>query len=331
MIPRFLDAAAFVKELGDDHGGKTKPVVVIADAQDSPRYLLKTEHTAEGHWNAMFLQELLSAHIADFMGVPIPECAIINVDRDFIQMAPALQFQHRFRPGKHFASKFFNDAENNLKRDFENLIRTGKPYVKRSWSNFFEGISNPEDAAKIIVFDLFIGNFDRFGNFGNLLVARRNGLRTIFAIDHGHCFLSPTWCNEKIAYLQHRITPPAQYVNWFIQTLFNNRGMSYTMFGPMFRALDKFIHIPDPSSNPFAQSFNKLLTLNEGIIDQWFTTIPDEWFCAGRELQVNMYKQYLLRQRDVIPMIIDDLAINGAFDDHNGGVLEWNDSRTGTR
>jgi len=328
MQPIRIDVDVFLKELGDAHGGQSRPVLVLGS--DFETYVLKTQYTQKGHWDVMFLQELLALHIAEFLGIPTPQCAIANVSDSFLNKAPSLRFTHRFTQGIHFASRWLDQAENNLMQGFQQLLLTGKPYIKRTWTSFFSGISNPEDATKLIVLDILTGNFDRFGNHGNLLIASRDGKRTIYAIDHGHSFYGPRWEQTKIQFLSSPSTSD-QYTQWYASELQRNRGMGaqFTGLGTIFRALDQFISIPSSSSNPFLPIVQKIGKINEATIDIWFSTVPDDWF-IDKPTQIARYKHFLLHQRDCVPLILDFLAANGAFDNHLGGVLEWNVSPTGT-
>jgi hypothetical protein len=332
MEPKYVDISAFMKELGDDHGGMSQPVVVMAE--DGLPYVLKTEYTINAHWHEMFFHEILVAQIAEYLGVLVPPCAIAYVDKRFIDSAPTLQFRHRYREGLHFASQYLKDNENNLKNGYIELMRLGKPYIKRTWKSFFDGVSNPDTtAAAIIVLDIYTANFDRFGNYGNLLIAQNNGRRSIYAVDHGHCFNGPFWNTEKSAFLRSPATDP-NYVQTYIHMLvsanlkWGSDGM-LSGLGIVFRELERFIDLTDLSNHSFTPYINKLRSINERIIDQWFSNIPDAWY-VDKPAQQAFYKQFLLRQKDLVPMIISTMARFGAFTNYLGGDLQWNDMPTGT-
>lgn len=322
---------AFLKELGSDNGGQSKPVMIIAD--DSKTYILKNQNVYDQKsqsWtiqDCMFLQELLVSKIAEYLEVPIPETAIVNVQKEHIDHATALQFVHRYSPGKHFSSEYLSEVENNLKLGYQQLMIMEKPYTKTSWKKFFNQITNPKDVAKIIAMDFLIANFDRFGNEGNLIVSNENGNRKIFAIDHGHAFYGACWIPQKIQFLSN-VENSMAYIIGYIKKFVALNPQTLSGLGLVFRAIEEHIDISNPSSHDFLEVVNKIEQIDQDLLDEWFSDIPDEWF-VDKTTQIAYYKKFILINKNNLRNLIDILVANGAFTNTNGGKLLWRDIQTG--
>jgi hypothetical protein len=330
----FVDT--FVKELGDDKGGMSRPIHIIGSNQLD--YILKTQHVYDPiqkdwvNWDSMFLHEVLVYNIANYLGVPIPDCAIVNVEKIFLDHAPSLVFAHRYTPGNHFASHIIPGVENNLKQGYIDLIKLKKPYIKTSWRHFVNGITNKDDIPKIVVLDLLTANFDRFGNDGNLLIASQNGDRKMYAIDHGHCFYGPIWSNITKRENMRKAGNNSEYISTWVGALMANTGHIVPMggLGVMFQAIGQYIDVSDPNNHCFKDIVSKVEAINEKKIDTWFVDIPDEWF-VDKKAQIATYKHFLLNQKELLRKFIKIMADNGAFDSYLGGDLKWNEKPTGTQ
>lgn len=329
-----VEIDAFLKELGDDKGGMSNPILIIGN--DGNTYLLKNQNVYDPRipgwtcWNSMFLHEALVFEIAKFLDIKIPEGAIINVEQDFLNHAPTLNFRHRYTTGLHFASTFIDGSENNLRNGYELLRQMGKPYVKTSWNNFYKKIDNTNDIPKIIALDLLTGNFDRFGNNGNLLIAKNDGIREIYVIDHGHCFHSPNWDLGKQKMLLSAGNDPT-YINSILQKFINcSGGKPMSGLGEIFRAIDQHIDVSDQNAHSFSDVVLKIESITSKMIDGWFSSIPDSWF-VDKPSQLHVYKSFILSQKDLIGTLINEMAKYGAFSSHTGGVLYWKSKKTGTQ
>jgi hypothetical protein len=332
---RNIEIDAFLKELGDDQGGMSKPILVIGN--DGETYLLKNQNVYDPRfskwvfWDCMFLQEALVYEIAKFLDLKIPEGVIMNVEQDFLNHAPALTFKHRYTPGLHFASKFIEGSENNLKTGYENLLKMGKPYVKTSWNHFYKKIDNINDIPKIIALDLLTGNFDRFGNNGNLLIVKNQGTREVYVIDHGHCFFKAHWDIPKQRGLLNAGNTP-QYIEEIMQAYLQlSGGKPMSGLGETFKALEQHINVENPDDHSFLDVVLKIESITPKIIDQWFSSIPNNWF-VDKATQLHVYKNYIMAQKDLIGTFINEMAKRGAFTStHTGGVLNWKKKKTGTQ
>lgn len=329
-----IEVDTFLKQLGDDKPGMSKPVLVIGS--DGETYILKTQNvfietTQKWEvWNSMFVQEALVYNIAKFLDICIPDSVIADVDVDFLQNAPSLVFKHRYTEGPHFASKLIEGVEDNLLKGYQQLKLMKKPHINRPWTNFFKKVSNPQDVPKIIAMDLLTANFDRFANDGNLLIASPNGKRSIYVIDHGHCFFNPNWdINKRSALIQAPSQPT--YVNDIISEYFRlNGGSPFVGLGIIFRALDQHINVSDPNNHSFMDVVSKIESITPDIISEWFKDIPDEWY-IDKPSQIAAYNQFIMKQKDLIRILINDLFKLNAFQETTGGVLNWIDKKTGTQ
>lgn len=321
-----LEIEAFLKELGEDQGGMSKPVFVIASNQK--KYLLKNQNVYDSRvssWiehDCAFLQEVLIDQIAKYLGISTPETAIINLEKVHIDHASTLQFTHHYKPGEHFGSSYLNEVENNLMLGYKQLMMMEKPYIKMSWTNFFNKIVNKQDIAKIIALDLLIANFDRFTNEGNLIIASDTGKRTIYAIDHGHAFYSPQWNTGKITNM-HKINNS----NFVMQHIIdfagvNNRKLSG--LGAIFQAIEKHVDLSDPNNHDFIEVVYNIESISESMMDNWFKEIPNEWF-VDKTVQIAEYKKFILTNKYNIRSLIETLVLNGAFSNITGGKLQWRD------
>lgn len=321
-----LQIDTFLKELGEDSGGISKPVLVVASNQK--KYLLKNQNVFNPQtrqWevhSSMFVQEFLINKLAAFLDITIPEFAIINVDKKHLEEAVTLQFTERYTPGKHFGSQFLSELDNNLMLGYQQLIMMRKPYIIKSWTAFFSNIENKEVIARIIALDLLIANFDRFTNMGNLIVANESGKRLVYAIDHGHAFYGAIWGTEKMNLLNTVSNSGdfiQQQINLFLQV---NSSQRLNGLGSIFQAIEKHVDLSDPQNHDFLEVVFKIESLNQDILDSWFDEIPDEWF-VEKNTQVGFYKKFLLTNKDNMRSLISILLSNGAFSNTTGGNLEW--------
>lgn len=306
--------------------GMSKPALVLAD--DAERYILKTQKVMHNGnlvtFDCMFLNELLAFQIAEYLGVPVPEGAIAHLDQQLIDNDPSIMFVHKFYEGNHFASLEIKDVEDNLLENYQEQLKMRRPYVSRSWNSFFSNIVNKEQVANIIAFDLLIANFDRYGNTGNLLVADTPEGRKVFSIDHGHAFFSPVWSTEKIAGLKSPINAQAYYDRFIGYILRNNVGILGLAngLGEVFRAVEPNIDLNDVTNHSFLEVVARIESITEDKVEFWLNNVPDDWYVAKNN-QIQIYKNFILSQKNLVRNLIQGLADRYAFSNYRGGVLEW--------
>jgi hypothetical protein len=319
-LVRKINVDAFLEELGS---GISKPVLILGS--DYEQYILKNQKSDNNgnkyNFNCMFLNELLAYQIGVFLEVPMPEAVIAYLDKRIIEADPRILFAYRFTEGEHFASKELNNVENNILDNMNILIRMGKPYVKRSWNVFFDNIINGEDIAKILAFDLLIGNFDRYNNCGNILISNTPLGRKIFAIDHGHAFWGPEWREEKIAMMK-MAERTENYINKYIACIDRSNKGRPNGTGVIFRELEKYVDLSNTDEHSFQEIVMKIEMITEDDIDQWLNNTPDEWF-IDKNMQVAYYKKFILGQKVLVKYFIQALADKGDFSNFKGGILKW--------
>lgn len=314
---REIDVDNFLDPLGT---GTSKPVLVVGD--DFNEYVLKNQRTIRDGkdvaCNSMFVNELLSYQIGTYLGVPMPEAVIAFVDERLIKDDPRIRFAYRFEKGKFFGSEKLEYVENNLEENYLELVKLRKPYRKKSWKKFFEDISNKDDISKIVAFDVFIGNLDRYRNEGNILINREHP-RKMYAIDHGHAFFGPMWDIEKIKTLK-MIDKPKEYIYWYCGLIFS------CMPGVIFSALQEYIDLTDIKNNPFNEVIKNIEAIDIDMIELWMNNIPNEWY-VNKEVQMAQYADFLLKHKQLVKIVIQAMADHEFFINYKGGALQWDNQK----
>lgn len=317
---REVEVEAFLKPMGQ---GITRPALVLGD--DSEEYVLKNQEINDNgvlvNYNCMFVNELLSFQIGEYLGIPMPEVVIAMLDKLLVEGDPRIRFTYRFKEGKFFATKNIREVENNILENYQELKRMNKPYLSKSWKNFFDKIDNKEDVAKIVAFDILIANFDRYNNEGNLLVSSEAG-RKIYAIDHGHSFFGPIWDNRKLNCLGMKEVSKS-YIEYFVSTILNimRKGGAFGS-GIIFTALQEGIDLDDLNNHSFKEIVLKINSITEEMIKKWCNNIPDEWY-IDKDTQIAFYSNFILKQKNIVHVIIQVLAEQNAFSNYRGGELKY--------
>lgn len=309
----------FEKALGR---GQSIPNIIVAD--DGNEYVLKTQKRfVDGNIvvdNMMFFNELLAYQIGLHLQIPMPASAIAILEEETIDNDPTIRFARRFEAGQHFSSEYIDDFEENYVENLQLQMSMGKKYLKRSWNNFFGGIVNPEDVAKIIAFDILIANFDRYTNTGNLQVSNNDNRRKVYAIDHGHALFGPAWGIDKQRYLLMPTHDPS-YVEWFVhQVRMINQGLPNGL-GDVFRAMEKHIDL-ESSNHSFKEIVFNIEQITESQVMGWLENIPNEWY-VDMETQKAYVISFLMQQKLLVREIIQVMSNLGAFSNTLGGKIEW--------
>lgn len=310
--------------------GQSQPVRI--KAENGKVYFLKTNIVNRENQDAVFFQELLSSLLAVRLNVPVPQFAIIEIEKDFIENNGYLRFNGRFEEGLYFATEEIVGVEDNLLSNYHLAQQKGQPRIKKAWNAYFKDVSNSSQLVNIIAFDLLVYNFDRFSNEGNLLVAKsKAGEKKIYAIDHGHCFYTPYYNSiqmdkHKILKLNHFDLGDKnslnQYLQWYLNLLLRTNKMGVGL-GTIFTGLEQNINFSE--GNPFLNVIADIETLQEEEIVEMIEQIPVEWISDG-DSQKNLYLNFLLKQKYLVRELVDIMAVNNMFSNHVGGVLDWNRS-----
>lgn len=222
--------------------GMSKPIPILAS--NNKKYFLKRQYVVDQNGvphneNAVFMQELFVSQIANELRIPVPGCAILNLEQDFLNDNKDLQFKYHLTPGLYFGSEALSNVESNIVPEYKKAIVQKKPRIVRSWNTFFRNVSNSEVYSSIIALDLLTANFDRFSNEGNILVVNSNKERKVYALDFGHCFTSPYWNNQKARFMQ---TVPevgenySDYVKMIVSNYIGESNMPLVPLGTIFWA-----------------------------------------------------------------------------------------------
>lgn len=317
---REIEVETFLKAMGT---GVSRPVLVVGD--DCEEYILKNETVDQDgnmvSFDCMFVNELLAYQIGCYLDVPMPEAVVAFVDNKFAEDDPVVRFAYRFEKGKYFATRKLEKVENNIMKNYEELIKMKKPYILKSWNKFFKEVNNKEDIAKILAFDILIANFDRYNNDGNILVDN-TVVKKMYAIDHGHAFFGPTWNQGKINCLKlQEITP--DYIKWYTDGIISiMRKSGACGSGKIFGALQENIDLENLKNHSFNEVVLKIRSISNDMILKWCNSIPDEWY-INKNLQTAYYSNFIMKQKSAVEHIIQNLAINNAFVNYRGGILEY--------
>lgn len=323
---RNIEIEGFLKPMGE---GITRPALVIGD--DYNEYIIKNQTIDESgkivRYDCMFINELLAFQIGKFLGVPMPDAVIAIVPNELVEDDPNIRFAYRFEAGRYFATEKLEKIENNTLDNYETLMKMNKPYIAKSWNKFFNQVTNKEDIAKILAFDLLIANFDRYVNIGNILVnAEGKKTKKIYAIDHGHAFFGPVWTQDKINCLNiNNITQ--NYIELYCSRILQEvRRVGVFGSGTIFGALEKFLDLEDVYNHSFNDIIIKMKSITPEMIYEWCNNIPDEWY-LNKEAQISYYTNFIMKQKDAVEHIIQILAYNNAFTNYTGGVLKYGENK----
>ncbi len=162
-----LTAATFHRRMDS---GKSRPALlqcIDATGADTGSYVVKLLGAMEFKETA-FICEFMAYHLANLLGIPVPEAAIIAIEKDFVAALPDLEMKRLFEMslGLNFATKFKSPGFSTWP--------IGKPIPR----NIFQA------CAEIFAFDALIQNPDRRGDNPNLLWSEEE----VFAYDHEAAF-----------------------------------------------------------------------------------------------------------------------------------------------
>lgn len=321
--------------------GQSKPILV--HASDGEVYYLKNDKVRmnNGNWydeNCAFFNEVLAYKVAKFLNINTPEAAIIELESDIMSANSDMLFSRRFSPGLYYATKKIRDVEDNLEENFLGLLRLGKPYIRTSWNRFFKNIVNSEDIPAIICMDLLLGNLDRFDNIGNLMVGQSKLGRTVFAIDHGHCFHGPFYNQKKIDFLNSNIFSNSdekfQYIDdriIKIAQVSQSQKRHFNSAGEIFKAIETYVNLENTTDHSFMDPVALIESLSITKLNEFIGDIPNDW-CIGGQAQRKAYIDHILRQSELLRETIQRFVDYQAFSNYRGGVLSWKkENLTGTQ
>lgn len=318
--------------------GQSKPIFI--SATNGKDYYLKKQISIKDNnrtisENCVFLQELLSYQLADFLGISVPNCAIVSIDSDYLNYNRDLQFIASLTPGMYFATEVIPNVYNNVLETRLQSKLLGQPRMKEPLCKVYEKVQNNTIFANVIALNILILNFDHFGNEGNFLITKSNNTFSGVAIDFGHSFCGPAWLSDKIKILSipKNISNESEltcYLNDLSDIFLNTKGLPFSKLGPVFDAMEKQIKFLDSKENfinPFNDIVTKIENLNRVDITRMLDFIPNEWY-VNMNVQKNIYLEFIMYQKEFVRYLIDLFYKYGAFSNSIGGDLKWRNNNT---
>ncbi|HEV2989167.1 MAG TPA: HipA family kinase [Candidatus Angelobacter sp.] len=179
---KILEAVQQIKRL---RGGSQSHLM---RASDGNFYVTKFRNNGQ-HFRVL-ANEFFASRIGLFLGLPMPEVAVIEVCDWLIEHTPELRmvnagYETLCSSGLQLASRYVDDPENTVICDYlpENIL------LKKT--------SNWKDLAACVVFDKWTGNTDgRQAVFAKSANTRKFRMKLI---DQGHCFNCGEWTFPDLA------------------------------------------------------------------------------------------------------------------------------------
>lgn len=308
--------------------GISHPVPIIAS--DGNVYFLKNFKLNDGdNFNAMFFQEALATQLAQNINLPAPEWAIIKIDNQTLADFPELRFEYQFVPGQYYASKRINGNIIDLVDVINKAAQLKIRGAAQRLHNIFSKIKNKQDIPKIILFDFWTLNIDRFTNSGNLILRNDNDGNYLLSIDFGHCFNGPKWDKNTLDFFNQldqaikdnlELQYCANLTQYYLR-LSQCHGQLKWKLGIIFNELEKQIQFSD-NVNPFSKSEFDIRSISDNKLTFILNNIPATWIVDGTN-QKESYFTFLKNQRAILPNLIQYLAEQKLFTNYNGGALTW--------
>ena len=309
---------------------------LIVQDRDFNRYIMKspTGKNSQGQLvkeDAVFFQECIGYMLAEKLGLHIPKIVALNLSKKMVENNPEIMFQRGQRPGLKFGTSMIAGMESNFVQTTNMKKNLTESRLLSPWIKYFTNVVNVDEFPSIIALDIFLMNLDRFGNNGNLLIANQSDRRIAYSIDYGHSFLGPYYSQElqnKQDVLQHAQFQPISnptnienYTNYVLNLLLSCTDSRLSGIGNVFRAMQSAITFEN-SINPFIKPIDILTSISDNNFLSMLNTIPDEWVSGGIQ-QKNYYKQFMLDQQQLLPMLLESIYNNGAFENSLEEALEW--------
>jgi hypothetical protein len=158
----------------------------MCECSDGYNYIVKFQNNPEG--NRTLANDLLGTLLARYMGLPVPDPAIVEVTEDLTpgKRDRMLRYDPGSKlgpPGKCFGSKYLTPSMPVSHRS--NSFAPGD--LNRA---YLSKLCNLEDFAGMLVFDKWAGNTDP----RQVVFVRNEDSRDrVVMIDFGYCFHGPNW------------------------------------------------------------------------------------------------------------------------------------------
>lgn len=250
--------------------GCTNPFVVWCD--DGQTYIVKFPGNCQG--KKSLVNEFIASNLCEYLELPIFNYNLIKVK--------------------------LSDYNDKTKNEIISLEGTafGTVYNDNALtvlnSNMIANASNKNDAIKILLFDILIGNFDR--NKGNLMIDSIS--KKIFMIDHTHIFsLGTIWDEFQLP----RLIDEEFDISKLNQFNYNNIIESIKFDETFYIELNKFI--------------KKVKNVNKEIINNIMENIPNDWDVSDKEKRLLV--EYIYNRFNRVDEILNLLNIKGGDNNEN--------------
>jgi hypothetical protein len=158
----------------------------MCECSDGYNYIIKFQNNPQG--NRTLANDLLGTLLARYMGLPVPEPAIVEVTEDLTPGKPDRMLRYDpganlGPPGKCFGSRYLTPRMPGSHRS--NSVAPGD--LNRA---YLSKLRNLEDFAGMLVFDKWACNTDH----RQVIFVRDEGSRDrVVMIDFGYCFHAHNW------------------------------------------------------------------------------------------------------------------------------------------
>jgi hypothetical protein len=172
-----------IKHIRRMHGGSEAH---MCECSDGYNYIVKFQNNPEG--NRTLANDLLGTLLARYMGLPVPDPAVVTVTADLIpgKRDRLLRYDPGPKlgtPGECFGSKYLTPRMPGRHRS--NSVEPGD--LNRA---YLLKLGNLKDFAGMLVFDQWACNTDPRQV---VFVLNKDNLDRVVMIDFGYCFHGPNW------------------------------------------------------------------------------------------------------------------------------------------
>lgn len=261
---RWLLLLNIIEIQGKLGNGCTIPYVVWCD--DGIKYVVKFPGNIEG--KKTLVNEFIASNLCEYLDLPILKYKLIKVKKEDYNK----NTEGEIIPldGTAFGTIYNDNA----------LIVLNSGMIINS--------INRNDAIKILIFDLLIGNFDR--NKGNLMID--SVTKKLIMIDHTHIFNIGTLWDE---YQLPRLIEEKFEVEKLHQFNYENILESINYNREFYNELNIFI--------------KKVKNINRKFIENIMNKIPDDWEVTEKEK--NLLVDYIYKRFNRVEETLKILNING--------------------
>lgn len=176
MILKSIHANAIIKEIKTDGHS---PLLIIGS--DYEMYVAKNDKGKTPPFS--LINECLAAYLLNCFNIKIPECKIVDINKELIAFKQNLTSNHKnyYYDTPCFGSKFIKNSI-----DINDFLLTHK---KKAYNKLI----NPIDVFHITLFDTWVENDDRKPTNYNLILEPKDKKFTVIPIDNAFIFSTQSY------------------------------------------------------------------------------------------------------------------------------------------